>query len=637
MINDNFIKTDNVITTDILIVEDEPVTRSILSSILTKIGYSVAVASNGVEGLEKFKEIVPPLIITDYNMPEMTGLEMLQQIKSFAPKTKTVLMTTYTEPEVLIKAINIGIDKFLEKPIHQDAVKQTTNEMFEYINISKEYELQQNLLNAYRKGVDTNTIFSILDNKGNYTYVNANLCDISGYSQSELIGNSPSILNKKTQTQSKCQTNIDTNLTTCNSISKYTSKNGDAFITETTTIPIYQNNKLTNFIAIEKNIGDVVNNYKKNMQNIIDADSALIITFNDDFDLISCNIAYANFFGFKTNQEALEQQACFCTYLVDREGFLYSDFTKVTCDSSKLKCFFDLFQINPNGKMLIESPVNKDEHIFTMTYSQLSQDFIGLDRRHIVRLHDITELDNLKNEEMQQVMLASIGKLAAGITHEINTPLTYIRGNFELLQMDIEDSLQDELKDDFNEYSVSILDGVQRIATIVESMREIFGESTVERSSVNLYKTLVVACKMIYNSSKQVATIFLNGKILNLDTNPEEEQFVANIIPRQIEQVWIIIINNAIDQLSSTNQSFEDKTININISKLGDRHKVTIADTGGGIDDKIISKLFMPFASTKNHSGMGLGLNIAKNIIERHNGLITASNNKKGAVFEIIL
>lgn len=64
---------------------------------------------------------------------------------------------------------------------------------------------------------------------------------------------------------------------------------------------------------------------------------------------------------------------------------------------------------------------------------------------------------------------------------------------------------------------------------------------------------------------------------------------------------------------------------------------MTLKDNGGGIDPKIMNKLFDLFSSTKKHKGMGIGLNIAKSIVDKHNGTIKPYNSDEGAVFEILL
>ena len=103
-----------------------------------------------------------------------------------------------------------------------------------------------------------------------------------------------------------------------------------------------------------------------------------------------------------------------------------------------------------------------------------------------------------------------------------------------------------------------------------------------------------------------------------------------------MEQVWIIVINNALDELIKID-NYEDRILNINIFEDNNEIIIKFKDTAGGINKEIISDIFEPFISSKLHSGMGVGLNIAKKIVDEQDGIITAYNEDFGAVFEIRL
>ena len=82
---------------------------------------------------------------------------------------------------------------------------------------------------------------------------------------------------------------------------------------------------------------------------------------------------------------------------------------------------------------------------------------------------------------------------------------------------------------------------------------------------------------------------------------------------------------------------FEKRKFTIDISSTNDEIFVKFKDNGGGIDKSILENIFEPFVSFKEHGGIGVGLNIAKKIIEDQNGTIIAYNEDEGAVFEVRL
>ncbi|HEC1877674.1 response regulator transcription factor [Campylobacter sp. US18a] len=101
----------------ILVVEDEIKTRESLINVLSERFSKVIGAQNGDEGLKKFKKFKPDLVITDIAMPIMDGLDMAREIKEISDDVPIVVLSAYSEKEILLRSIDIGIDKYLIKPV----------------------------------------------------------------------------------------------------------------------------------------------------------------------------------------------------------------------------------------------------------------------------------------------------------------------------------------------------------------------------------------------------------------------------------------------------------------------------------------------------------------------------------------
>ncbi|ECP6446731.1 response regulator transcription factor [Campylobacter jejuni] len=101
----------------ILVVEDEIKTRESMINILSERFSKVIGAQNGDEGLKKFKKFKPDLVITDIAMPIMDGLDMAREIKEISDDVSIVVLSAYSEKERLLRSIDIGIDKYLIKPV----------------------------------------------------------------------------------------------------------------------------------------------------------------------------------------------------------------------------------------------------------------------------------------------------------------------------------------------------------------------------------------------------------------------------------------------------------------------------------------------------------------------------------------
>jgi C4-dicarboxylate-specific signal transduction histidine kinase len=249
---------------------------------------------------------------------------------------------------------------------------------------------------------------------------------------------------------------------------------------------------------------------------------------------------------------------------------------------------------------------------------------------------------NIKNlklhqeERIKSAQFSTIGKMAAGITHEINTPLTYVKGNVELLAMDIKEIEDKKLRQSAEQNLKVILEGLNRIGNIIESMREVSQANKESKENVNLFETIVNALIVSSNRSKHISKIYLNGALFNLDFPKNKELFTCKAQRQRIEQVWIILISNALDELVKI-EPFEKRFLDIKIWEEKDGIFVRFSDNAGGIDPKILPKIFEPFVSAKKSSGIGIGLNIARNIIQEHKGKIRAFNSDVGAAFEIFL
>lgn len=105
---------------NLMIVEDEDKLRDGLQRALSGFFAKLITAKNGDEGLKKFKKYNPDLVITDILMPIVDGLDMAKGIKEISPDTPIIVLSAYSEKERLLRAIDIGIDKYLIKPVDID-------------------------------------------------------------------------------------------------------------------------------------------------------------------------------------------------------------------------------------------------------------------------------------------------------------------------------------------------------------------------------------------------------------------------------------------------------------------------------------------------------------------------------------
>ncbi len=143
----------------VLYVEDEDEIRDVLARSLKRITKEVYLATNGKEGLEAFKEYNPDIIVTDIKMPLMDGLAMSKEVKDINPSIPIIITTAFSDKEFLFEAINIGINRYITKPINLKNLMRTLSESVEAIVLAKKMvQIQEEKIKNYKE-----TIFSFVD------------------------------------------------------------------------------------------------------------------------------------------------------------------------------------------------------------------------------------------------------------------------------------------------------------------------------------------------------------------------------------------------------------------------------------------------------------------------------------------
>ncbi len=275
-------------------------------------------------------------------------------------------------------------------------------------------------------------------------------------------------------------------------------------------------------------------------------------------------------------------------------------------------------------------------------------------------LHDT--LENLKATQSQLVeaeKMASLGVLTAGIAHEINNPINFVKSNIKPLQLDIQDlweiidqyekldfsvPVSDQLalinafkkkidlsyiKEEIGSLLQGIEDGAIRTAEIVRGLRTFSRVDETELKKVNLYEGLDSTLVLLRSSMPNNVQV-----VRNFQTIPPVECF-----PGKLNQVFMNIMSNALYAMAKK-PSGETEYLTVSTRLYdGDHVEIKIADTGTGMPDSVKEKIFDPFFTTKEiGEGTGLGLSIVFSIIEKHKGrILVHSTIGVGTEFQIIL
>ncbi len=262
----------------------------------------------------------------------------------------------------------------------------------------------------------------------------------------------------------------------------------------------------------------------------------------------------------------------------------------------------------------------------------------------VANVRDITERARLETELRHSQKLESVGQLASGIAHEINTPIQFVGDNVRFLGDAFDELLtaaqrQPSADLDIEYLSTEVpqavgqtLEGVDRVARIVRAMKAFGHPGTDEKSATDLNEAVSNALVVASNTIKQVADTSVElGDLPRVWCHPAD-----------INQVLVNLIVNACHAMADKAESAgsERGTLTVRTALEGTDVLITVTDTGIGVPDEIAGRLFEPFFTTKEVGrGTGQGLALAYGLItDRHQGSLTfTSTPGVGTTFTIRL
>jgi signal transduction histidine kinase len=224
-------------------------------------------------------------------------------------------------------------------------------------------------------------------------------------------------------------------------------------------------------------------------------------------------------------------------------------------------------------------------------------------------------LEQVKETEMQLVQtekLASLGRLSAGIIHEINNPLNYALTALHIIRKDAK-LLPDSAQEGFREAATDMEDGLKRVVAIVSDLRSFTHNHAGPAQSMKLAVVVEKALRLF--AAELHDQVSLNVEV------PANLEVLAN--PNRLLQVLINVIQNSIDAMKSRNGSGPAAELWFEAGRRDEVPFLIIRDNGPGIAPEHLPKIFDPFFTTKDvGSGMGLGLSISHRIMEEAGGRI---------------
>ena len=225
---------------------------------------------------------------------------------------------------------------------------------------------------------------------------------------------------------------------------------------------------------------------------------------------------------------------------------------------------------------------------------------------HVILFRDLTEIRRLRQEIDRSHRLASLGRLAAGIAHEIRNPLSSIKGFATYFRERYHDIPEDRKTADI------MIQEVERLNRVIGQLLEFARPMNIRLRPTSLQTFVRRSLKVIEKQAQE------KNITISLDIPPDDGDVMID--PDRMSQVFLNLYLNAIEAMDNGG------TLSITLTREDSGQAViVISDTGNGIENKDLGKIFDPYFTTKP-SGTGLGLAIVHRIVEAHHGEVTVES-----------
>jgi len=258
---------------------------------------------------------------------------------------------------------------------------------------------------------------------------------------------------------------------------------------------------------------------------------------------------------------------------------------------------------------------NDDESDYQKAYETEKKKNSMLEILFEEKTHDLYQANQQLKLQQKTIIksekLASAGRLAAGIAHEINNPLTFVLSNLAILK----DELKESLYKEHLELLEDALEGAERIKTIVKNVNNYSRTKASELSPFNINQAILSSLHLIKNR-------IVNKISLQIDL---AELPVINGNLNELKQAVLNLFINAIVAIDAADKPREERELSIqtSIDETFGHILLTVSDTGTGIKESEQLNIFDPFFTTKAPGeGSGLGLYVCHEIIKAHGGSI---------------
>ena len=619
------IETDNEIGGTVLIVEDDEGLRRLINKNLERAGFQTDTASEGAEAIEKVKGNFPALLLLDYQLPDMTGRQVIERLGDMEHLPPFVIMTGLGDEKMAVDMMKLGARDYIVKDAgFIDILPAIVRRVYREVNSEKKLlEAEAKLRESEERFRDlfenANDLIQSVGVSGNFVYVNRKWRETLGYSEEEIEKLHLSDILREDQIQ-HCMAYFQ-RVSSGESLNMveavFVSKDGREIYVEGDVSARFEDGE---FISTRGIFRDVTER-KRAEDELKASEERFKILFEyapDGFYMIDLE---GNFVDGNKMAEKLvgyKRKELIGKSFLEFNLLIPEDLPKAAENLIK----------NAKGKV-----TGPDE--FTLKRKDDGQVVVEI-RSFPVKIKDQTLVlgiardvtERRRIEEAKQEIDRLKSEFISNTSHELRTPLQSIMGFTKLmLQGKVPDSeTQNEFLGIIDKQSV-------RLADLINDLLDV---SRIESGRFTVQKQLLSICDVLQGVAKELDSIaHEKGVVIVRDVPSAIPELEAD--EKRIRQVVINLLGNAIKF------SNENSEIVIRVEVSDDNVLISISDQGTGIPPEAIPHLFDRFyqvdgSMTRTSGGSGLGLYISAQIVEAHGGRIWAESEMgKGSTFSFTL
>ncbi len=671
----------------ILVVDDDPNILQITEIILAKEGYLVEIARSGKDALDALKQKKIDLILLDVMLPDTDGYYLCQTINgSIETRDIPIIMLTGLDSvDNKVRGLDVGASDYLVKPFlhkellarirshlrHRELTEEIMSRYSSELERAREVSILNRLITEFNRSLDQSELLNHAA-KVISTELNFEGCVIALWNEKELC------LLPRASYHPRMECVIDAQkYKTGKTLMGWVAKSleprilpdnemdseGLKFFPDTRSemaVPLLHLGQLLGVLSVESQLPNAYTDSHLELLSTVAGNLALALK---NAELYSAAKLQSETLQSMVEQRTRElgQQKRFIECIIDSLPIgLYvidRNYAVVTWNKKRETGIFGISRDRVIGKdirsvfarMSAEKLKTEFESVFnsgvpfeteTISWSsgekryyhlrKIPMSIEGEDVTHVITLgEDISERKRLEESLATNEKLASIGKLAAGIAHEINNPLAAISGCVEGLLLRSKDAtlLQVPTFEDFPDYLRIVEDEIIRCKGIINNLLNFSRSRGILQEEIRINETLEQTLQLLSHHKE-----FKKIKVL--------KQFDAHCpavlgSSGEMRQVFLAMAINAMDAMNESGTL----TVRTGSETRNDQNFAWIQfqDTGIGIPQENINKIFDPFFTTKPiGKGTGLGLSICYGIVRSHNGFINVESEVgKGSTFHI--